>query len=451
MRLSVPWRGTWRGTWLSVVGCASIASQAVACGRPGAEIAGQPRGEALDRDDPLTCEGCHPAHYQGWALSMHAYASEDPIFRAMNARGQRDTGGALGDFCVRCHAPLAVARGATTDGRNLADLPAALGGVTCVVCHSAAGAGGASTGLGNDDVMRGPIADPVTTLAHRSVYSPAHDRDRPEAATLCGTCHAVTNGHGLEVERTIDEWRTTRYAQPASLRTCGRCHMPETPGLAADVLGAPVRAVHGHAMPGVDLGAASQMQRKLVQEMIDPSLSSKLCVVPNASGAQVSVTLTNALVGHAWPSGATNNRRGWAEVVAYAGGAIAYASGVVGANESVTASSSPPLLVFGEQLFDDRGAPTPFMWNAQSARSSLLLPAAADPLQAAQSAAVQIAATGVDRVTARVQLRAFDQDVADALVASGDLSRVVASQLPTLTVGATVLEWTADRGAACLP
>ena len=39
---------------------------------------------------------------------MHAYAAEDPVFLAMNARGQRETKGALGDFCVKCHAPMAV-------------------------------------------------------------------------------------------------------------------------------------------------------------------------------------------------------------------------------------------------------------------------------------------------------------------------------------------------------
>jgi hypothetical protein len=41
---------------------------------------------------------------------MHAYAAEDPVFLAMNARGQRETQGALGAFCVNCHAPLAVQR-----------------------------------------------------------------------------------------------------------------------------------------------------------------------------------------------------------------------------------------------------------------------------------------------------------------------------------------------------
>jgi hypothetical protein len=69
--------------------------------------------------EPETCAGCHPDHYREWSGSMHAYAANDPVFLAMNARGQRDTGGALGDFCVRCHAPMALAEGLTSDGTNL--------------------------------------------------------------------------------------------------------------------------------------------------------------------------------------------------------------------------------------------------------------------------------------------------------------------------------------------
>ena len=93
---------------------------------------------SLDREallDPEACRSCHPAAYQEWSGSMHAYAAEDPVFRAMNQRGQRETGGALGDFCVKCHAPMAVARrpdhrrpqprhGAAEDeGRHLLLLP----------------------------------------------------------------------------------------------------------------------------------------------------------------------------------------------------------------------------------------------------------------------------------------------------------------------------------------
>src|SRR6187402_3543695 len=58
--------------------------------------------------DPETCRSCHSEHYREWAGSMHAYASQDPVFLAMNRRGQAETQGALGSFCVGCHAPLAL-------------------------------------------------------------------------------------------------------------------------------------------------------------------------------------------------------------------------------------------------------------------------------------------------------------------------------------------------------
>jgi mono/diheme cytochrome c family protein len=381
---------------------------------------------------------------------MHAYAADDPIFVAMNARGQRETGGALGDFCVRCHAPLAARIGATADGLNLAALPAKLRGVTCLVCHGATVAADGSLDLVNDALMQGPIEDPLGTLAHGSAYSVRLDRQRVQSVTLCGECHTLTNGHGLEVERTADEWRTTSYALPSTLRTCGRCHMPETIGAAANVSGAPARAVHDHAMPGVDLGTDSPAQRKLVEQTLAPAISSRLCVVPAVDGVQVTVTLDNALVGHAWPSGATHDRRAWLELVGYRGTTIVYSSGLVSPDEAVTASPSAPLVLLREQLFDDSGQPTLFMWNATSARSLLLAPAAGDPLHSTQTAAVTLP-TNVDRVTARVRVRAIDYDVVDALVSSGDLAPSYAKGLPTLTVRATAQEWTTDRGAACLP
>jgi hypothetical protein len=434
--------------------CAAIG---VACGRGGGDTPAPPDGapgseapSAPDRGDPLACKACHADHYQAWSLGMHAYAADDPIFLAMNARGQRETDGALGNFCVRCHAPLAVARGATTNGLNLGELPAMARGVTCIVCHTMAGAAGPPLDIADDDVMRGPLVNPVATPVHASVYSSLLDRQRPESATLCGTCHAVTNSHGLEVERTIDEWRTTSFAQPPTLRTCGRCHMPESIGVAANVAGAPPRPVHDHAMPGIDLGAASPAQRKRVQESLDPAISSKLCVIPGPDGVSVSVTIENTRVGHAWPSGATHNRRAWLEVVAYAGGAIAYESGVVGDDEAVTASASTPLVLLREQLYDDRGQSTLFLWSAQTAQSLLLAPASADPEHATQTATVQLGA-GVDRVTARVRMRAIDHDVIDALIASGDLPPSAGATVATLSVAATVVEWTSDRGAACLP
>ena len=72
--------------------------------------------------NPKNCATCHADHFKQWSGSMHAYASDDPVFVAMNARAQRESKGAVGSFCVGCHAPLAVRTGATTDGLNLATL-----------------------------------------------------------------------------------------------------------------------------------------------------------------------------------------------------------------------------------------------------------------------------------------------------------------------------------------
>jgi len=50
--------------------------------------------------DPQSCAGCHQDQFQEWEGSMHAYSSNDPVFLAMNKRGQRETNGQLGAFCA---------------------------------------------------------------------------------------------------------------------------------------------------------------------------------------------------------------------------------------------------------------------------------------------------------------------------------------------------------------
>ncbi|HTU58989.1 MAG TPA: multiheme c-type cytochrome, partial [Polyangiales bacterium] len=172
---------------LLVTGCASASGDSV----PGTQVAQLSREQLLD---PETCKGCHPQHYREWASSMHAYASEDPVFVAMNRRGQRETAGEMGDFCVQCHAPLALREGATFDGSNLADLPPKHRGVTCYFCHNAVNVSEPFNNhieLANDTTLRGAIADPVPNGAHASVYSRLQDRNRRESSQLCGSCHDV--------------------------------------------------------------------------------------------------------------------------------------------------------------------------------------------------------------------------------------------------------------------
>ncbi len=182
---------------------------------------------------------------------MHAQASDDPLFVAMNEGAQRETGGAIGNFCVRCHAPIAVATGATKNGLNLPGLPSAMHGITCYFCHSVDGVTGTNDDplhLATDGILRAGIANPVSTPAHASAYSALQDRDVAPSSQLCGACHDVVLSNGLAIEQTYAEWRGSVYARDASLATCGKCHMPGTQGQAASPPNVvPTRTVHDHS------------------------------------------------------------------------------------------------------------------------------------------------------------------------------------------------------------
>ncbi len=111
-------RQAMKGVWLSFVLLGASAGGAIlplGCSSTGSD-APRPTFTAEQLRDPTQCKSCHATHYADWSRSMHAYASEDPVFLAMNARGQRETGGKLGTFCVQCHAPVAVNDKKTTDG-----------------------------------------------------------------------------------------------------------------------------------------------------------------------------------------------------------------------------------------------------------------------------------------------------------------------------------------------
>jgi hypothetical protein len=425
--------------------------------------------------DPASCSSCHASHYGEWAVSMHARASDDPLFIAMNQRAQRETGGAIGNLCVRCHAPAAVATGATTNGLDLATLPTAMHGVTCYFCHSVDAVNGSNDNplhLAPGGTFRAGIANPVGTPAHASTYSPLHDRDVASSASLCGACHDVTLSNGLAIEQTFAEWQSSVYAEPDSLVTCGKCHMAGTQGLAASAPNVvPTRTVHDHSVPGVDLpfaaatGADGGAGAAATHALIDPALTAKLCVQQADGGqaATITVTLATAVVGHAFPSGAVHDRRAWVELIASANGMAIFTSGVVPNDQtSVESLGDPNLWLFKEALFDVSQSPVLFMWEAASAQTVSLPPGVTDdPTDprydhaVTKSYAVPLAAlspgASLDDVTVRVRIAPVALEVIASLVASGDLDPSYQANLPVYTLAGTALAWTAANGAACVP
>ena len=196
--------------------------------------------------DPASCESCHPQHYREWSGSMHAYAADDPVFLAANARGQEDTDGELGDFCVTCHAPMAVRLGLTTDGMNLADVPQFAKGITCFFCHSAESVGEDHNNditLASDQVLRAGLDRPAFTPKHRTGYSALVDADNQQSSEMCGGCHDLVTPAGVHLEKTFLEWKESVFAseEPATHLSCAGCHMPSRPGTAAEATGSTCR------------------------------------------------------------------------------------------------------------------------------------------------------------------------------------------------------------------
>lgn len=441
---------------------------------------------------PTTCGECHHEYYDEWSGSMHAYASKDPVFRAMNERGQKDA--ALGDFCIKCHAPMAVAEARTKDGLNLDQLPDELQGVTCYYCHQVSavhGANNAQLDLAEDETMRAGIGDPVRNKAHRSAYSPLHDGNSPDSSSLCGSCHdIVVPAHfsgaaaDVELERTFAEWKDSIFSKAKPAATCNTCHFStgdeSGPVTIADYPGVPTtRRRHHHDFPGVDVALTpfpnKDGQQKAVTDMLVRAVAVTVCV-SQTFGARV--ILENRGAGHGVPSGAAQDRRMWVELVATSPSPsdptqqLVFSSGAVPAGTSVVgfvdADGSSPT-IFRDETFDAAGNPAHFFWEiARADRHALNAPrtnSPTDPLfhKVGDLAALPGPSTSYrlpgfiyERLTvkATVRVQPIGLDVLDELYAAAPQEgAAVRAAMPTLAIlpnassDATV-EWTFKKALA---
>jgi hypothetical protein len=407
-------------------------------------------------------------HYEEWRGSMHAYASTDPVFHAMNQQGQHETDGALADFCVSCHAPMATRLGLTQDGSNLDQLPRATQGVGCYFCHSASHVERLDNNgivLASDGVMRGGIEDPVDSAAHGSATSPLHSSHGLESATLCGACHDVRTPAGVHLERTFAEWRDSIFGSNARENggqlSCNACHMPSRVGSAAPGVGGelPQRTLHDHRFAAVDVAltpfpgtserdqTVADEQRARVQSLLDTSLGVEICVQPLSQGrAAVFVTLENASAGHRWPSGAAQDRRAWVQVKAYREQDTQpfWSSGVdlPGAADADTDANRWALQ---DRMLDDAGNEVHGFWQArQIEQNTLPAPVTRDPSSRDFLVSHVTRRYPIDpartlpaeptRVEVLVRLQPIGNDVLSELVEGGYLAQQFAEAMPTFDI-----------------
>ena len=445
------------------------------CGSGSSPATGSSAPPQLTKDvemNPGACAACHPNAYREWSGSMHAYAGEDPVFRAMNRRGQRETNGTLGSFCVNCHAPLAVRTGATKDGTNLDSVPPQLRGVTCFFCHSVTSFQGPLHNnplvLGDDRSLRAGIADPVLDKApHPAEFSGMLSQNNDASTPLCGSCHDIVSPPGAAIERTFDEWKHSKFGLEGTgnhKTNCGSCHMKGRTDYAAQVPGgAPLRTVHDHSMAAVDVAltpfAQMDAQHAGVQSFLDSAIKANLCVRPAADGVEVEVDLTNDTVGHNWPSGSNQDRRAWVVLEAFRDGARVFSLGDVpdGVAAATALAGSPDALFFHDTMFDANGAETHKFWEAARYESTQL-PAAvtSNPTSPGFDHTVRrtysLFGLPPDEVRMRLRIRPIDVDVVQDLVATGDLDPAIADKLTTFTLAATDLHWSMSAGGfGCVP
>jgi hypothetical protein len=444
---------------------------ATACG------AGESALSVAELQDPATCNTCHPKHVAQWAGSMHAYASDDPVFVAMNQRGQRETEGALGTFCVKCHAPMAVELGLTGGaGFDPAQLPAAARGVTCYFCHNVKSITDTHNNglvLAGDQTMRGGVTRPVTSPAHHSAYDAVMDSTTNQSE-LCGSCHDVVTPRGIELERTYKEWQTTFFSQPDPQHhlTCGSCHMPSSTDVIADAPGLEVKSrtngFHEHLWPGIDQALSpfpgGDALAAGIKRDLDPAVAivgaapfggtvqpGGICLDPPG---RLSIRIDSIGTAHNWPSGAAQDRRAWLEVIAYSAptddppNQIVFQSGVVPDGVDPEQIGDPLLFGLWDRIARDDGSPAHFFWDVATVDSQLLRPpitldknAPAFDHSTTKIFEIGDGYTRIDRITARIRIRPLAYGMLDDLVGSGDLAASVASQLATLDVFGTERTW----------
>ena len=418
--------------------------------------------------DPAACQTCHPQQYAEWSGSMHAYAAEDPVFRAMNRKAQEENP-ATGTLCVQCHAPMAVRENLTKDGLNLDEVPAAKRGVTCYFCHAAASlpAGHANNNplvLATDNSLYGPFDDPAPGTPHKGLYSALLDGSTLASAAMCGSCHDIQNMQGAHVERTFREWQSTLFAVTPGGAGCAQCHMAGRDGPASQVT-TRVRRLHDHSFPAVDLPATpfpleapqNDAQRTAAQALLDTVVQATLCWNPLTS--RFELTLDNVASGHAFPSGATPDRRAWVEVAAYAEGQTVYSSGDA-ASLPLEGSPDPDLWLMRDCLYDGDGKEVKMFWEPTSTVGNALPGPTVQTITDACSFRVghvkkvypdPVASSPLaqmpERATVKIHLQAIGDDVLQELVQGGYLDPSVPATVARYDLGGgAAIEWT--RAAA---
>lgn len=254
------------------------------------------------------------------------------------------------------------------------------------------------------------------------------------------------------------------YDKPETTDSCVGCHMDrigEEDYIAVntmlnETLLPPKRDHHEHRWAAVDIALTDfphQEQQRIATEC---ELHQSIQVVALEVGEFGEFTVRlETQAGHAQPSGAAQDRRLWAEFIAYdAADNVIFESGTIadGEVEERPGEDRPnrqQLKMFRDHLIGVDGNEVHMFWKAKKdSMSSLLLPGKT-PKDTVHYTDVRFMIPRVQkpaRAVFRMRMRPMGLDVLQSLVESGDLEPKFLERVPTFTLNQTWIEWRAEDG-----
>ena len=218
--------------------------------------------------------------------------------------------------------------------------------------------------------MRGGYSDPTPNTAHASAYSPLMDGMTYHRPMLVGPATMFSRHPASRSSEHIWSGKTRSFAHdvPGMPTNMRQCHMDGRDDVAADFPGVPLRRVHAHGMPGVDVAITDfpgieEAQVTEIQRLLDTSLFTEIHVCDLGGAVEVTLDMENIASGHSWPSGAAHDRRSWVELVAYEGEEMVYSSGLLSPGQALTDLDDPNLWRFGDIGTDDEGHEVHMFWD----------------------------------------------------------------------------------------
>jgi len=362
-----------RGVALYLAGIACLALAGLSCGDRGGETSSvntnastgtatnlqPPPFKATEFTQSSVCGGCHTDIYQQWQGSMMNNSITDRLYLAVYEEQNHETGGKYDAFCVACHTPIGSDSQEAPPPTGAQISPVTREGIQCDFCHTLTSPDAYQPG----PLKTGPFNDSVSSF-HQSAYLELSTKSE-----FCGNCHDMVHPDtGVPLQTTYTEWQNGPYA--AEGVQCQDCHLTPGPGVTKPnpgkaALSGPDRPhIYTHEFTGGNVTAlASPAHQQQARERLAAAATVQIvpaAVVPGAD-LQLQVNVTNNGAGHNIPTGVTEIREMWLEVlITDASGQTAFWSGGMDEHGEVESQA-----VKYYTLFKDKdGKPTLKPWEA---------------------------------------------------------------------------------------